>query len=250
MKYWLTISWQLVPTAVHGIPMLIGSWRANSLFVLRRRAVYFLSFGLLLNYRFVFPRTSSFQTNRCSAAPTAPDAWIKPRNKTSMKERGPKTSADLPSELKHTGQKWSSRMSTSEPTKTLQRENSVKRCCKPSKNRKKEKFIVDYCTTFQMKKASGTADDGNNANMSEHQPSPMQSRKAMIVQLTANIPLQRWGTSAAPRGKPSWSCDRRRKMKRRFSQRRQRQQSQDASHLRCVSAPSWSQMEYLPQEGA
>lgn len=82
-------------------------------------------------------------------------------------------------------------MSTSEPTKTLQRENSVKRCCKPLKNRKKEKFIVDYSTTFQMKKASGTADDGNNANMSEHQPSPMQSRKAMIVQLTANIPLQR-----------------------------------------------------------
>lgn len=95
MKYWPTISWLLVPTAVHRIPMLIGSWRANSLFVLRPRAVYFLSLGLLLNYRFVFSSTSSFQKAGVLRRPRLLMPEPNPETRRPSKGRGPKTSTDL-----------------------------------------------------------------------------------------------------------------------------------------------------------
>lgn len=48
--------------------MLIVSRRANRLFVLQLRAVWFPLFGLLLNHHFVFSHSSPFQKN------PAPDA--------------------------------------------------------------------------------------------------------------------------------------------------------------------------------
>lgn len=67
--------------------------RANSLFVLRPRAVYFLSFGLLVNYRFVFPHTSTFWETAVVQHPRLLTPESRPERRPS-KERGPKTSAD------------------------------------------------------------------------------------------------------------------------------------------------------------
>lgn len=79
--------------------MLIGSWRANSLFVLRLRAVYFLPFGLLLNYRFVF--RSYIISPKKTGVPQNP-RLLTPESHPGTR-RPSRTSADLPGELHQGG---------------------------------------------------------------------------------------------------------------------------------------------------
>lgn len=74
----------------------------------------------------------------------------------------------------------------------------------------------------------------------EHQTSPMQSRKAVIVQLTANMPLQRGGTNVTPRGERSRSCDRREEDEKRL---------QPAKTAAADSGHFSSQVRFSPRHG-
>lgn len=124
--------------------MLIGSWRANSLFVLRPRAVYFLSFGLPLNYRFVFSRTSPFQKAGALRRPRLLKPEPNPETRRPSKGRGPKTSTDLAEteQGRRTAHRCTARVSQENTAEipnngfVQSQENSFKICCKPSKDRK------------------------------------------------------------------------------------------------------------------